>query len=208
MDISWGFKLLNKPLLLYLHGFLSSPQSQKAQQTIKYCQQIGFGNFIKVPRLSGSPAEIIAMINSLLEAQDKEKLMFIGSSLGGFYATYLAEVYRAPAVLINPAVRPFEYWEKHVSEHKSHYSDDFHVVTKSHIDELRNLFIKELTKPDNIMALIQSGDETLDYRLAVEKFKKAHCIVRENGNHSYENYMSELPMIIEFLLSRIGHIER
>jgi len=206
--MSQGFKLLNKPLLLYLHGFLSSPQSQKAQQTIKYCQQIGFENFIKVPRLSGGPAEIIAMINSLLEAQDKGKLMFIGSSLGGFYATYLAEIYQAPAVLINPAVRPFEYWEKHVGEHKSHYSDDVHVVTKSHIDELRNLFIKELTKPDNIMALIQSGDETLDYRLAVEKFKKAHCIVRENGNHSYENYMSELPMIIEFLLSRIGHIER
>ena len=198
----------NKPLLLYLHGFLSSPQSQKAQQTIKYCQQIGFGNFIKVHRLSGGPAEIIAMIYSLLEAQDREKLMFIGSSLGGFYATYLAEIYRAPAVLINPAVRPFEYWEKHVGEHKSHYSDDFHVVTKSHIDELRNLFIKELTKPDNIMALIQSGDETLDYRLAVEKFKKAHCIVRENGNHSYENYMAELPMIFEFLLSRIGHFER
>ena len=198
----------NKPLLLYLHGFLSSPQSQKAQQTIKYCQQIGFGNFIKVPRLSGGPAEIIAMINSLLEAQDKGKLMFIGSSLGGFYATYLAEIYQAPAVLINPAVRPFEHWEKYVGEHKSHYSDDFHVVTKSHIDELRNLFIKELTKPDNIMALIQSGDETLDYRLAVEKFKKAHCIVRENGNHNYENYMAELPMIFEFLLSRIGHFER
>ncbi|MDC0221842.1 esterase YqiA [Gammaproteobacteria bacterium] len=200
--------MLNKPLLLYLHGFLSSPQSQKAQQTIKYCQQIGFGNFIKAPRLSGGPAEIIAMINSLLEAQDKGKLMFIGSSLGGFYATYLAEIYQAPAVLINPAVRPFEHWEKYVGEHKSHYSDDFHVVTKSHIDELRNLFIKELTKPDNIMALIQSGDETLDYRLAVEKFKKAHCIVRENGNHSYENYRAELPMIFEFLLSRIGHFER
>ena len=206
--MSQGFKLLNKPLLLYLHGFLSSPQSQKAQQTIKYCQQIGFENFIKVPRLSGGPAEIIAMINSLLEAQDKGKLMFIGSSLGGFYATYLAEIYQAPAILINPAVRPFEYWEKHVGEHKSHYSDDVHVVTKSHIDELRNLFIKELTKPDNIMALIQSGDETLDYRFAVEKFQKAHCIVRENGNHSYENYMAELPMIFEFLLSRISHFER
>ena len=206
--MSQGFKLLNKPLLLYLHGFLSSPKSQKAQQTIKYCQQIGFGNFIKIPRLTGGPAETIAMINSLLEAQDKGKLMFIGSSLGGFYATYLAEIYRAPAVLINPAIRPFEYWEKHVGEHKSHYSDDVHVVTKSHIDELRNLFIKELTKPDNIMALIQTGDEILDYRLAVEKFKKAHCIVRGNGNHSYENYMAELPMIFDFLLSRIGHFER
>jgi predicted esterase YcpF (UPF0227 family) len=208
LDISQEFKLSNNPLLLYLHGFLSSPQSQKAQQTIKYCQQIGFGNFIQVPRLSGGPAETIAMVNSLLEPQDKRKLMFIGSSLGGFYATYLAEIYGAPAVLINPAVRPFEHWEKHIGEHKSDYSDDINVVTRSHIDELRNLFIKELTKPDNIMALIQDGDETLDYSLAVEKFKKAHCIVRENGNHGYENYVAELPMIFEFLLSRIGHFER
>ena len=58
------------------------------------------------------------------------------------------------------------------------------------------------------LALVQTGDETLDYRLAVEKFTDAHCIVREGGNHSYENYVSELPAIFEFLLSRIDHFER
>ena len=63
-------------------------------------------------------------------------------------------------------------------------------------------------EPENIMALVQTGDEALDYRLAVEKFGNAHCIVREGGNHSYENYVSELPMIFEFLLSRISYFER
>jgi len=195
-------------LLLYLHGFLSSPQSKKAQQTIKYCQQIGMGDFINTPSLGSGPAETIAQLQSIVEAHGREKLVLMGSSLGGFYATYLSEFYQAPAVLINPAVRPFEHWEKHIGEHKNYYSDEVHVVTKSHINELRNLFVNELTNPDNIMALVQTGDETLDYRLAVEKFEKAHCLVREGGNHSYEDYESELPMIFEFLLSRIGHFER
>lgn len=198
----------DKPLLLYLHGFLSSPHSKKAQQTLKYCQEIGLGDSIQIPTLGSCPAATIAQLQSIIEAHEADKLMLMGSSLGGFYATYLSEIYQAPAVLVNPAVRPFEHWEKHIGEHKNYYSDEVHLVTESHIDELRNLFVKELTKPDNIMALVQTGDETLDYRLAVEKFADAHCLVRKGGNHSYENYESELPMIFEFLLSRIGHFER
>ncbi|NKB34779.1 MAG: esterase YqiA [Pseudomonadales bacterium] len=199
---------LSDPLLLYLHGFLSSPLSQKAQQTVKYCEQMGFGKFINVPTLNLSPSETISELQSILDSYEPEKVMLMGSSLGGYYATHLSEIYDAPAVLINPAVRPFEHWEKHVGEHRNYYSDEVHLVTREHIDELRNLYVNKLSNPDNIMALVQTGDETLDYRLAEEKFANAHCIVREGGNHSYENYVSELPMIFEFLLSRIGHFER
>ncbi len=128
----------------------------------------------------------------------------MGSSLGGYYATFLAEEYGFPAVLINPAVRPFEFWRTHIGEHKNYYSDDVHIVTEEHIQELKDLEVINLTTPDNFMVLVQTGDETLDYRQAVEKFNSSHCIVRENGNHSYENFASELPAIFDFLLSRIG----
>ena len=104
--------------------------------------------------------------------------MLIGSSLGGYYATHLSEVYNAPAVLINPAIRPFEHWEERIGEHKNYYSDEVHLVTKAHIDELENLYIETFSNPENIMALVQTGDEALDYRLTVEKFGNAHCIVR------------------------------
>ncbi len=169
---------------------------------------MGFGKFINVPTLNLSPSETISELQSILDSYEPEKVMLMGSSLGGYYATHLSEIYDAPAVLINPAVRPFEHWEKHVGEHRNYYSDEVHLVTREHIDELRNLYVNKLSNPDNIMALVQTGDETLDYRLAEEKFANAHCIVREGGNHSYENYVSELPMIFEFLLSRIGHFER
>lgn len=128
----------------------------------------------------------------------------MGSSLGGYYATYLSEEYGIPAVLINPAVRPFEHWEDHIGEHKYYYSDEIHVVTENHIEELKQLEKSPLKMPDNFMVLVQTGDETLDYRHAIEKFSASRCIVRENGNHSYENYSVELPAIFEFLLSRIS----
>jgi len=199
---------LSDPFLLYLHGFLSSPLSQKAQQTVNYCEQTGLGDFIEVPALGAGPAETIDQLKSILDAQDRAKVMLMGSSLGGYYATYLSQYFDAPAVLVNPAVRPFEHWKEHTGEHKNYYTDDVHVVTEKHINELKNFYVDELKNPDNIMVLVQTGDETLDYRLAVEKFADSHCIVRKGGNHSYENYVSELPMIFEFLLSRIGHFER
>lgn len=199
---------MSDPLLLYLHGFLSSPLSQKAQQTIKYCEQIGFGDFIAVPTLNVGPADTIEQLKVILDSHAREKVMLMGSSLGGFYASYLSEAYNAPAVLINPAVRPFEHWEQHIGEHKNYYSDEVHMVTKEHIDQLESLYIENHASPENLMVLVQTGDETLDYRLAVEKFADSQCIVRSGGNHSFENYVSELPMIFEFLLSRIGEFER
>lgn len=193
----------NKPFLLYLHGFLSSPLSKKARQTVLHCEQTGLVD-ISVPKLHSGPSDTIAELRVLIDALENARIVLMGSSLGGYYATFLAEEYGFPAVLINPAVRPFDFWRSHVGEHKNYYSDDVHVVTEKHIQELKDLEIINLTNPDNFMVLVQTGDETLDYRQAVEKFGSSHCIVRENGNHSYENFDSELPAIFDFLLSRIG----
>lgn len=125
------------------------------------------------------------------------------SSLGGFYATYLAEEYGFPAALINPAVRPFELWQQHLGQHRNYYTDEIHTVTKKHIEELKELDKSQLQYPRNIMVLLQSGDEVLDYTQARDKYKFSKCIVRDNGSHSYENFADELPAIFDFLLSRI-----
>ena len=153
---------MSDPFLFYLHGFLSSPLSQKAQQTLKYCEQIGFGSFINVPTLDSAPAETISQLKSILDAHQSEKIMLIGSSLGGYYATHLSEVYNAPAVLINPAIRPFEHWEERIGEHKNYYSDEVHLVTKAHIDELENLYIETFSNPEN-MSLIHISEPTRPY---------------------------------------------
>ena len=191
------------PFILYLHGFLSAPQSAKAQLTLEYCRQLGLGDHIAIPYMSGSPAETIAQLETLIAGADGS-LCLLGSSLGGYYATWLAEKYDAPAVLINPAVRPFELWQDHIGEHRNYYSEDVHVVTEDHIAEIRQLHCEELKHPENFMVLLQTGDETLDYRLAAEKFAASELLVRQGGNHSYVDYEAELPAIFDYLLSRIG----
>ncbi|MCG8412611.1 MAG: esterase [Pseudomonadales bacterium] len=195
--------------ILYLHGFLSSPLSKKAQQTIAYCEQLGgMADRLVVPTLHNGPAETSRELLELVETLPIPQLGVIGSSLGGFYATWLSEEFDIPAVLINPAVRPFDLWEDHLGEHKNYYSDHIHVVTREHIDELRELDRSPISRPENFLVLLQKGDEVLDYRDAAEKFVGAQCVIHENGDHSYQEYAAELPAIIDFLLSRIGHSAR
>ncbi len=196
--------LMTVPHLLYLHGFLSSPQSLKAQQTVAYCDSIGLKGAYTLPFLRSSPTENIRQLCTWIEENTAIDVMLIGSSLGGYYAAYLSEKYNLPAVLINPAVRPFELLQEYVGVHKNYHSDDLYEVKPEHIVQLQDLYIETPQHADKLMILVQTGDETLDYKLALEKYNQSLCIVRLGGDHSYANYVSDLPQIFDFLLSRIS----
>lgn len=198
----------SQPFVLYLHGFLSSPQSHKAQQTLAYCASAGLRDRIVVPQMSHGPAATIAQLHRLIDEIRPDNLVLMGSSLGGYYATYLSEFYQAPAALINPAVRPYELWESHLGENRNYYTDEIHEVTEAHIEELRQIDVEPLSEPMNFKVFLQTGDETLDYRQALEKFPASQCIVRENGSHSYDDLEQELPAMFEFFLSRIAENKR
>lgn len=189
--------------ILYLHGFLSAPQSTKAQQTVAFCKQRGMQGRITVPSMLNGPRQTMAELEDILEELPRSSLGVIGSSLGGYYATCLSEKFDIPAVLINPAVKPFDLWDDYIGEHKNFYSDHVHVVTREHISELRALDSTPIRNPANFMVLLQTEDEVLDYRLAAEKFADARLVIHEGGDHSYQNYDAELPIIFDFLLSRI-----
>ena len=191
--------------IIYLHGFLSSPQSKKALQTVEYCNQFGMESFICVPELDASPDQCVAQISKLIESRAGNEVFLIGSSLGGYYATYLAEKYNLKAALINPAVRPYQFWDTHLGEHRNYYSGKLQCVTEVHIDELRKMDIADLKYPRNFLLLAQKGDETLDYRQAADKYKSSSSIIQENGTHSFENFDRELPNIFDFLLARTSH---
>ena len=195
-------------LLIYLHGFLSSPESEKAQQTLTFCKQQGFEDQILIPQMRHGPAQTASEIQQLIDVHSNRKIVLMGSSLGGFYSSYFSEKHDIPAVLINPAVRPFDLWDSHLGEHKNYYTDETHLVTEEHIQELLDLDVSPIEKPQNFMVLVQTGDETLDYRQAVEKFAESNCVIRQNGSHSYENFEEELPLIFEFFLSRISQFAR
>jgi uncharacterized protein len=185
--------------LIYLHGFLSSPHSSKARQTVEYCQQVGMDDRIVVPKLADSPLQVASEIQKLIESRiARQRVVLMGSSLGGYYATYFAGKNNLQAALINPSIRPFEKWTAYIGEHKNYHSDRTHIVKPEYVEELRTLDYPVLENPGNFLLLTQTGDEVLDYRQGVEKFRFATSIVQQGGNHSFINFKAVLPLIFEF----------
>ena len=188
------------PHLIYLHGFLSSPQSVKAQQTLAYVKAHLPDLPMHVPELPNYPGQAAKLLDDLVSSLGNVPLRFIGSSMGGFLSTFLVERFGGKAVLINPAVRPFELLVDYLGPHVNPYTDKPFTLTEQHIDELRALDTPSLRKPDSYWALLQTEDETLDYRLAEQKYAGGKLTIEQGGDHSFVGYDRFLPQIFEFLL--------
>ena len=188
------------PHLIYLHGFLSSPQSFKAQQTLAYVKAHLPELPMHVPELPNYPGQAAKLLDDLVSSLGNVPLRFIGSSMGGFLSTFLVERFGGKAVLINPAVRPFELLVDYLGPHVNPYTDKQFTLTEQHIDELRALDTPSLRKPDSYWALLQTEDETLDYRQAEQKYAGGKLTIEQGGDHSFVGYDRFLPQIFEFLL--------
>ena len=197
-----------KQNILYIHGFNSSPLSTKAQQTQQYFQQhFPDINFV-CPQLATSPNEAISQLESLLnssnqgESLNKNSWFLIGSSLGGYFSTYLANKYQLPAVLINPAIKPFDLFEDYLGEQKNPYTKIVYQVTRQHMLDLKAIEqstpSEKSQQKNNFLVMVQTGDEVLDYQQAVEKFQYCRLIVEQGGDHSFIGFDKKLPMIADF----------
>jgi len=187
--------------LVYIHGFNSSPLSLKARQTADYFARAGLSDCLAVPELSHEPARAIDDLCSIIEGRS-QPVALIGSSLGGYYATWLAEHYNLRAALVNPAVNPVALWQSHLGLNHNYYSGRRYDITREHVEQLRKLDVPEPRHPENLLLLVQMGDETLDCRLAVDKYKSSASIIQAGGNHSFVNFDAMLPEIMRFLSSR------
>ena len=187
--------------LIYIHGFLSSPKSQKAQLTKTWLEKNRPDIHYHCPQLSSYPAEAKETLDKLTESLGADKVYVIGSSLGGFWATYLIEQRKADsAVLVNPAVSPHTRFTSYVGqEFKSYYGDETYTLGENDIEELAKANADDLQFPERYWLMVQTGDETLDYRLAVDKYKDCKQTVEEGGNHSFDGYDVWIPNIIRFL---------
>lgn len=183
--------------ILHIHGFNSSPLSTKAIEVKDYFAE----NFPNVnyhcPQLAVTPKEAINQLEKIISEHKDEKWYLIGSSLGGFFSTYLSEKYQLPAVLINPAVKPFELLIDYIGEHINPYTNEVYQVEKSYIDDLLDLNKHTLIKK-NYLVMVQTGDEVLDYQQAVEKYQNSKIIVQVGGDHSFVNFADMLPEIANF----------
>jgi predicted esterase YcpF (UPF0227 family) len=190
---------MNKNRLLYLHGFKSSPQSYKAQRLMDYMQAKGCDDLLICPQLPVYPEQARLLMEEIVErALTDGNLNIAGSSLGGYYATYLAEKYETNAVLVNPSVKPYETLAAYLGENKSYYSDDVWNFDESHIEQLKTMDVDVLAEPARYYVLLQTGDETLDYRQAADKYKQADCIIEQGGDHSFIGFDRYIPKILQF----------
>jgi len=185
--------------LLYLHGFRSSPQSMKAMKVATWMQAHRPDVQWWCPQLPPSPKEAIAMLERGIASWPKDSMGVIGSSLGGFYASVVAERTGCPAVLINPAVEPARDLAKYIGEITAWHSDDTFFFREEFVDELRSLRPAAITRPERYFAFIAKGDEVLDWREMHARY--AHCRMRllEGGDHALSDFDDHWPAMASFL---------
>jgi predicted esterase YcpF (UPF0227 family) len=184
-------------VFLYLHGFNSSPQSFKARLLDARLRAWGRASELLTPQLPHRPAQAIASLEAILAAQDPQAITLVGSSLGGYYATWLAERYGLRAVLVNPALRPYELLAGFVGEQVNLYTGERYRLTLEHVAELRALEVEAVT-PQRYLLLVAMGDEILDSRRALERYRGAQTIVDPAGDHGFSDFGRHLDAILDF----------
>jgi predicted esterase YcpF (UPF0227 family) len=188
------------PTIVYLHGLNSAPQSVKARALGAAIAALPEGSRPEyfVPALSHSPARAMRDVTAWIDERVARRLVLVGSSLGGFYATYLAQRYAAPAVLINPSVCPYADLERYLGSQTNLYTGEAYELTREHFAQLEQLAVARITHPERYLLLVQSGDEVLDWRLAVAYYGGAWQAVCGGGDHAFQNFDAQIPPILRF----------
>ena len=184
-------------MLVYLHGFISSAASHKAQSMKRYLEGRGLASRYACPALPDAPAAAIRAIEQAIAGRDPRSLTFLGSSLGGFYATYLAERLGCRAVLINPAVTPHIGLAAYLGTQKNLHTGEPYELTPAHLEGWRGLQVARID-PEKYLLLLETGDEVLDWRAAARKYEGARMVVRDGGDHSLQCFPEMMPRIVEF----------
>jgi hypothetical protein len=181
-------------VILYLHGFTSGPQSHKARALAERMAARGLGDRFVCPQLPPSPADAIALAESRLQPGTT----LVGSSLGGHYATWLAERHDLRAVLVNPAVIGQLSPEKFIGPQRNLYTGEAFDFTREHVAQLRALELPALAHPERYWLLAETGDEVLDWRQAAARYAGSRQTILEGGDHSFTRWADYLDGIIAF----------
>ncbi len=189
-------------LLVYLHGFRSSPNSSKAVMTreaVKAISTVSDSYEWYCPQLLASPKESIEMVSRHIDQSQADRIVVIGSSLGGFYTNYLAEKYGCIGVALNPAVRAARELEPHVGMMTAYDSEEPFDFRAEYINELRALQVQCITRPERYFLIAAMGDELLDWKEMVAFYTGSKQLVLEGSDHGISEYAEHLSTVIEFI---------
>ena len=166
-----------------------------------YLRNVATGIDYIVPEMHHRPARAVAEAQAACKAVDAADLTLVGSSLGGFYATVLAERLGCRAALLNPAVHPHRHFHKFLGPQKNMYTGESFVLTQEHVDELKALQPAAITRPERYWLFVETADEVLDYRDAVDFYAGAlHTVVR-GGDHTLVSFPEHVPELVDWAKS-------
>lgn len=186
--------------LLYLHGFRSSPQSMKARKMAAVVAARHPGVTWLCPQLPPSPRLAMAQVVAAIAGWPRERTAVVGSSLGGFYATWVAAQTGCRAVLLNPAVEPDRDLAHYIGEQQAwHDPNERFFFEPAFVDELRALHSTPAVTPERFFAVIAKGDEVLDWREMTGRYAGARITLLEGGDHAISDFDDHLPAILDFL---------
>ena len=185
-------------MILYLHGFRSSPKSMKARLVGERMAALGLADHLICPQLPASPRQAMELALSLVDGIPAAELSIVGSSLGGYYATWLAERLGCRAVLLNPAVVPSLDLDRHVGVTTQYHSDDPFEFKREYIDELRALAVERITRPARYFLIAATGDEVLDYRDMVAHYQGARQHIIQGSDHAISEFPDYLDPVLAF----------
>jgi hypothetical protein len=186
--------------LLYLHGFRSSPLSAKARQMAAHVASHYPAVTFWCPQLPPSPQAAMALVAEGIAAWPRAAMAVVGSSLGGFYASWVAQHAGCPSVMLNPAVDPARDLARYIGEQTTwqNPAERFYFLPE-YIAELEALDMRGRSPAGPELAIIAKGDEVLDWREMAGRYPEARQIVQEGGDHALGNFADYLPQVVEFL---------
>lgn len=187
-------------MLLYIHGFNSSPSSHKARLLRERLRALGRAAEFACPSLPHRPAAALQLLEDLVAADGAAApITLVGSSLGGYYATRLTEASeRLRAVLINPAITPAEGLKAHLGPQQNLYTNERYQLTQQHLDELQAMRVERIREPQRYLLIHATGDELLDYRIAQDYYGGAQQIIHEGGDHGFADFEGYLNEVLRF----------
>jgi predicted esterase YcpF (UPF0227 family) len=185
--------------LLYLHGFRSSPLSFKARMIANWLATHRRDVQWWCPQLPISPREAMALVTQRLAHWPRDSMAVIGSSLGGFYATVVAERFGCSAVLLNPAVYPARDLAGFIGETTAWHSDERMHFRSEYVDEFRDMAPRMLTLPERYFAVIAKGDEVLDWHEMTERHAGCRIKLLDGGDHALSDFEAHLPDVLRFV---------
>ena len=184
-----------RDLILYVHGWNSHANARKAQLIEHELKNHEIFDTASLT-LKNHPREAIKQLTEFIsEKQSKYNVHLVGSSLGGYYSVFLAETLNLKATMINPAVWAYKIFENDRGDVENFNSGEKYFIDQAWIDSLEEIFIEAPT-PDRYLVLLQTGDETLDYKYAAKYFSGARIVIDEGGSHSFDALEQKIPQIL------------